>query len=97
MGTGLGAPVGLGEDDHIQGVRALFVKQWPLVEAGLDMPLHARLFEVVHREVVVSHLGAILAPGTSPSIGTSIRNSAVVFWRVPHEFSSRHGRLLLGE
>src|SRR4029434_6836841 len=40
--------------------------------AGRDVPLYARLFEVLHWEVVVSHLGAILAPGTSPRIGTSI-------------------------
>jgi hypothetical protein len=47
------------------------VAQLHLVQAGLDVPLHGCLFEVLHREVVVSHLGAILAPGTSPSIGTS--------------------------
>jgi hypothetical protein len=29
--------------------------------------------------------------------GSRINYSAVVFWRVPHERSSRHGRLLRGE
>ena len=36
------------------------------------MPLHRGLFEVLHREVVVIHLVAILATGTSPGIGTGV-------------------------
>jgi hypothetical protein len=71
MGTGLGAQVGLGDDDDMQGVRELLMEQLHLVQAGLDVPLHGRLFEVLRWEVVVSHLVAILAPGPSPSIGTS--------------------------
>jgi hypothetical protein len=34
---------------------------------------------------------------TTKNHGDRVIYSAVVFWRVPHEFSSRHGRLLLGE
>ena len=72
MGPGLGTQVGLGDDDDIQGLRKLLVEHLHLVQAGLDVPLDGRLFERVHREVVIIHLGAILAPGTSPRIGTSI-------------------------
>jgi hypothetical protein len=71
MGTGLGAQVGLGDADDIQGLRELLVEPLHLVQAGLAVPLHSRLFEVLHREAVVIHLGAILATGTSPRIGTS--------------------------
>jgi hypothetical protein len=70
LGTGVGAHVGLGDDDDLQGWRALLVEPWHLVQAGLAVPRHGRLFEVWPREVVVSPLGALLAPGTSPSIGT---------------------------
>jgi site-specific DNA recombinase len=72
MGACLGTQVGLGDDDDIQGLRKLLVEHVHLVQAGLDVPLDGRLFERVHREVVIIHLGAILAPGTSPRIGTSI-------------------------
>ena len=53
MGTGLGAQVGLGDNDDIQGLRELLVEQLHLVQACLDVPLHGRLFEVLHWEVVV--------------------------------------------
>src|SRR5262245_45922069 len=36
MGLGLGAQVGLGDDDDIQELRALLMEQLHLVQAGLD-------------------------------------------------------------
>ena len=71
MGTGLGAHVRLGDDDAMQGGRALLMEPVPLGEAGLDGPLPSRLCEGWPRQGLVSHLVAILAPGTSPSSGTS--------------------------
>src|SRR4030095_8396296 len=65
---GLGAQVGLGDHDDMQWWRALLVAQLHLVQASLDVPLHARLCERLHWEVVISHLGAILTPQTSPRI-----------------------------
>ena len=70
MGPGLGMEVGLGDDDHSPELRKLLVEPWHLVQAGLEVPLDGRLLERVHREVVIIHLGASLAPGTSPRIGT---------------------------
>ncbi len=72
MGAGVGAQVGLGDDDDIQRLCELFVEQLRLVETGLDVPLHRGLFEVLHGEVVVIHLVAILAMGTSPGIGSRV-------------------------
>src|SRR5215475_9059716 len=72
MGSGLGAQVGLGEDDDIQRLCELFVEQLHLVHAGLDVPLHRGLFEVLRRQGVVSHLAAILATGTPPGIGLGV-------------------------
>src|SRR4029453_12103798 len=71
MGAGLGAQVGLGDHDDMQWWRALLVAQLHLVQASLDVPLHARLCERLHWDVVISHLGAILTPRTSPRIGAS--------------------------
>src|SRR5712691_2943027 len=70
MGAGLSVQVGLGDDDDIQRLRELLVEQLHLVQAGLEVPLHGGLFEVLHREVVVIYLVAILATGTSSGIGT---------------------------
>src|SRR5262245_2623442 len=70
MGSGVGAQVGLGDDDDIQRLWELFMEQLCLVDIGLDVPLHRGLFEVLCGEVVVIDLGAILAMGTSPRIGT---------------------------
>ena len=72
MGASLGAQVGLGEDDDMQRVCELLLEQLPLVQAGLDGPLHGGLFEVWHWEVVVIHLVAILATGTSPGIEAGV-------------------------
>ena len=69
MGAGVGAQVGLGEDDDMQRLHELLMEHLHLVQAGLDVPLHGGLFEVWHWEVVVIHLVTILAPGTSPGIG----------------------------
>src|SRR5437870_258043 len=44
----------------------------PLGQAGRDVPLHGRLFEVWPRDVVVSHLVAILAMRTPPGIGADV-------------------------
>jgi hypothetical protein len=78
MGASLGTLVGLGHDDDMQGLCTFLVEPLHLVQAGLDAPFHGRLFERVHREMVIIHLVAILAPGTSPSIGPSIGDA------VPH-------------
>ena len=72
MGASLGAQVGLGEDDDIQGGCELFVEQLRLVHAGLDVPLHRGLFEVLRRDIVVIDLGAILATRASPGIGAGV-------------------------
>ena len=72
MGAGLGAQVGLGDDDDIQRLRELLVEQLRLVQTGLDVPLHRGLFEVLPREVVVIHLAAILAMGAPPGIGAGV-------------------------
>ena len=72
MGPGLGPHVGLGEEDDRQWLRKLLVEHVPLVQAGLAVLRDGRLFAPVHREVVIIHLVAIRAPGTSPRIGTSL-------------------------
>ena len=72
MGAGVGAQVGLGDDDDMQRLRELLMEQVHLVDTGLHMPLHRRLFEVLHGEVGVIHLVAILAMRTSPSIGARV-------------------------
>jgi len=72
MGSGLGAQVRLRDDDDIQWLRALLMEQLHLVYAGLHVPLHSGLFEVLPWEVVVIHLVAILAMGASPGIGTGV-------------------------
>ncbi len=72
MSAGLGAQVGLSDDDHIQRLLEFLVEQLRLVDTGLDVPLYRGLFEVVPREVVVIDLGAILAVGTPPGIGAGV-------------------------
>src|SRR5688500_5912452 len=72
-GVRLSAQVGLGNDDDIERLLELLVKQLRLVETGLDVPLYRGLFEVVPREVVVIDLVAILAMGPSPGIGSGVR------------------------
>ena len=71
MGTGQRAQVGLGDDFDIQRVLELLVEQVCLMYTCLDVPL-PRFFEVLHREVVVIDLVAILALGTTANIGTSV-------------------------
>lgn len=72
MGASLGTQVGLRDDDDIQRVRELLMEQLYLIETGLQMPLDRRLLQVLHGEVVVSDLGAILATGTSSGIGAGV-------------------------
>src|SRR5215211_5394600 len=72
MSAGLGAQVGLREEDDIQRLRELLVEHLHLVQAGLYVPLHGGLFEVLHREVVIMHLVAILATGTASAIEASV-------------------------
>src|SRR5215468_5573320 len=72
MGMGVGAQVGLGKDDDIQRPRALLVEQLRLVDTGLDRPRHRGLLKVLPWEVGVIHFVAILAMGTSASIGPGI-------------------------
>ncbi len=72
MGTGLGVQVRLRNDDDIQRLRAFLVEQLRLVEAGLDVPVHGGVFEIRLWYVVVVNLAAILATGTSPSIGAGV-------------------------
>jgi hypothetical protein len=67
MGAGLGAQVGLRDDDDIERLLALLVEQLCLVDTGLDVPLHRGLFEVWPREVVVIDLGPYLRWGPRPA------------------------------
>lgn len=69
MGAGLRVPVRLRHDDDMQRLRAFLVEQLPLGQAGLDMPRHEGLFEIVPRDVVVRHLVAILALGNRSAYG----------------------------
>ena len=69
VGLGLGAQVGLGEDDDIHRLYALLVEQLGLGQEGLDMPLHRGLFQVLLRHVAGLHLPAILATGAPAGIG----------------------------
>jgi hypothetical protein len=71
-GVGLGAPVGLGDQDAMEGRRALFVEEWPLRQPGLPRPLHGGRGEGVRRQGVVIHLAALWAPGTSPASATGV-------------------------
>src|SRR6266478_2352463 len=66
MGAGLGTQVRLHDDDDIQWVRELLMEHLHLVYTGLYGPLYGGLFEVLHRDVVVIDLVAILAMGASP-------------------------------
>ena len=72
ISAGVGGQVGRGEDDAMQRLWARFVAQLRLGDPGLDGPLHRGLCEVWHGEVVVIHLGAIRAMGTSPGLGPRI-------------------------
>jgi len=72
-GLGLGAEVRFANDDHIQQLRELLMKQLCSVEAGLDGSLHGGLLQVWPRDVVVIDLTAILAMGTPSSIGAGVR------------------------
>jgi hypothetical protein len=69
LGAGGGAQGGLGEEDDLQRVRVLLLEPWPRVHAGLAIPRHGGLFEVLDGEVGVLHLGTIRATGTSPGLG----------------------------
>jgi hypothetical protein len=73
MGSGLGAQVGLRDDDDIQRLGKLFVEQLHLVHLGLDVSFHGGRFAVLLWEVVVIDLVAIFATRTAPGIGTDVR------------------------
>jgi hypothetical protein len=48
------------------------VEQWCLVEAGLEVPFHGGLFEVLRRHVPIIHLAAILTAGPPTGVGTGV-------------------------
>jgi hypothetical protein len=72
MGAGLSVQVRLRDDDDIQRLCELLVEQLRLIEAGLDVALHGRLFELFYREVIVIHLVAVLTRRAPPGIGASV-------------------------
>ena len=72
MGTGLGAQVRLREDDDIQRLRELLMKQLHLIDTGLHVPLDSGLLEVQPGEVIVIDFVAILAMGTLPGVGAGV-------------------------
>ena len=73
MGLGLGAQVGLGEEDDMPRLYALLVEQWGLGQAGLGMPLPSGLLQGLVRYGVSLHLLAILAPGAPAGLGACLR------------------------
>ncbi len=72
MDPGLGAQGRLAEEDDLQGLRTRRVEPWRLVQTGLEGPLHAGLFEVLSRQLVVIHRAAILATGAPTGIRTGV-------------------------
>jgi hypothetical protein len=72
VGAGLSLEGYFGDDDDIQRLCKRLVEQSRLGQPGLDVPLHGSLFEVLHRDVVVSHLAAIRAMRTPPGLGADV-------------------------
>jgi hypothetical protein len=72
VGAGVSVEVYVGDADAMQRWCKLLVEPLPWVQAGLEVPLHGSLLKVWHRDVVVSHLGALRAMRTPPSIGAAI-------------------------
>ena len=68
MGTGGRAQVRLRDDDHMQWLRELPMEPVHRVPRGLDVSLSRGLCEVLHRELGVIDLAALLASGTPPGI-----------------------------
>src|SRR5262249_48977393 len=72
MGAGLGAQIGLHEDDDIQWLCELLMEQVHLIDTSLHVPFDRGLFEVFHGEGIIVDLVAILAVGSPPGVGTSV-------------------------
>ena len=71
-GVGLSLEVECGAEDDMQRWCKRLVEQRPRGQSGLDVPLHGRLLEVWHREVVVSHLVALRAMRPPAGLGAAV-------------------------
>jgi hypothetical protein len=74
VGSRLCLQVRLDDHDHIQRVGKLLVQQLGLIHTGFDPVFHTRLTQEALGNGVDIELVTLLAAGTSPLVGTIIRN-----------------------